>query len=85
MTNELDVNTKRQWKRIYLLGLFQTRNDVDLICDCRRFRRNDSKTGRPTSNHQLDCHGYSLKKYIEFSAKESMSIYISETREERYQ
>tara|TARA_B100000214_G_C23555508_1_gene440411 strand:+ start:83 stop:574 length:492 start_codon:yes stop_codon:yes gene_type:complete len=46
-------------------------NNIDLICDCRRFRGNDEKIGIPTSNHPLDCHGYSLKKYIEFLIQES--------------
>lgn len=42
--------------------------NIDLICDCRRFRGNDAKTGLPTSKHPNDCHGYTLKKYIEFLA-----------------
>ena len=40
--------------------------NIDLICDCRRFRGNDVKLGLPTSNQPIDCHGYTLKKYIEF-------------------
>tara|TARA_Y100001968_G_scaffold328938_1_gene377137 strand:+ start:701 stop:1192 length:492 start_codon:yes stop_codon:yes gene_type:complete len=48
-------------------------NNIDLICDCRRFRGNDVKIGLPTSNHPIDCHGYSLKKYIEFLADKPQS------------
>tara|TARA_Y100001968_G_scaffold332427_1_gene390562 strand:+ start:7421 stop:7915 length:495 start_codon:yes stop_codon:yes gene_type:complete len=40
--------------------------NIDLICDCRRFRGNDSINGVKSTNHPLDCHGYTLKKYIEF-------------------
>ncbi len=60
----------REWfqarKKEYLKG-----NNIDLICDCRRFRANDEHTGRANSIHPHDCHGYTLKKYIEFLAKES--------------
>ena len=48
-------------------------HNIDLICDCRRFRGNDAKIGLPISNHPIDCHGYSLKKYIEFLAGDSKS------------
>ena len=47
---------------------YQEGNNIDLICDCRRFRGNDSKIGIQTTNHPTDCHGYTLKKYIEFLA-----------------
>ena len=60
----------REWfearKKEYLKG-----TNIDLICDCRRFRGNDEDTGRRNSNHPNDCHGYTLKKYIEFLSKES--------------
>ena len=46
-------------------------NYIDLICDCRRFRGNDAKAGITTSNHPNDCHGYSLKRYIEFLAEKT--------------
>tara|TARA_B100001250_G_C19577642_1_gene690522 strand:+ start:267 stop:758 length:492 start_codon:yes stop_codon:yes gene_type:complete len=46
-------------------------NNIDLICDCRKFRGNDTKAGIPTSNYPRDCHGYTLKKYIEYLLKES--------------
>tara|TARA_B100000579_G_scaffold414793_1_gene408764 strand:- start:648 stop:1142 length:495 start_codon:yes stop_codon:yes gene_type:complete len=49
-------------------------HNIDLICDCRRFRGNDAKIGLPTSNHPMDCHGYTLKKYIEFLAEEKDSL-----------
>ena len=45
---------------------YQEGKNIDLICDCRRFRGNDVKASLPTSNHPVDCHGYTLKKYIEF-------------------
>ena len=45
---------------------YQEGNNIDLICDCRRFRGNDVQIGIPTSNNPKDCHGYTLKKYIEF-------------------
>ena len=60
----------REWfearTKEYLKG-----NNIDLICDCRRFRGNDENAGLPNSNHPHDCHGYTLKKYIEFLARES--------------
>ena len=52
---------------------YQDGNNIDLICDCRRFRGNDSKIGLPTSNHPLDCHGYTIKNYIEFLVEKSKS------------
>ena len=52
---------------------YQEGNNIDLICDCRRFRGNNTNNGIPTSNHPLDCHGYTLKKYIEFLANELRS------------
>ena len=58
----------RDWfearQKEYLQG-----NNIDLICDCRRFRGNDEHIGLANSNHPHDCHGYTLKKYIEFIAK----------------
>ena len=60
----------REWfearKKEYLKG-----DNIDLICDCRRFRGDNEHAGLPTSNHPYDCHGYTLKKYIEFLVKES--------------
>jgi len=44
-------------------------NDIDLVCNCRRFRGNDDDVGL-RSKFQCDCHGYTLKNYIEFLAKE---------------
>ncbi|WP_320663922.1 hypothetical protein [Prochlorococcus sp. MIT 1223] len=44
---------------------------IDLICDCRRFRGNDAQVGLGSSAHPSDCHGYTLKKYIEFLAQKS--------------
>ena len=58
-----------QCKKLLMHGLpqeYKEGNDIDLICDYRRFIGNDSKVCLPTSNHQLDCHGYTLKKYLEF-------------------
>ena len=52
---------------------YQEGNNIDLICDCRRFRGNDMHICSPTSNHPLDCHGYTLKNYIEFLLDESNS------------
>ena len=52
---------------------YQEGNNIDLICDCRRFRGNDSTIGLPTSNQPIDCHGYTLKKYIEFLAEKNNS------------
>ena len=45
---------------------YQEGNNIDLICDCRRIIGNDCKIGLTTSNHPIDCNGYTLKKYIEF-------------------
>ena len=52
---------------------YKAGNNIDLICDCRRFRGNDDKIGLPTSNHPIDCHGYTLKRYIEFLAEKNKS------------
>ena len=52
---------------------YQEGNNIDLICDCRRFRGNCVTIGLPTSNQPLDCHGYTLKKYIEFLAAKTKS------------
>ncbi len=46
-------------------------NNIDLICDCRRFRGNDAGLGLTNLKHPDDCHGYTLKKYIEFLADNS--------------
>ena len=46
-------------------------NNIDLICDCRRFRGNDKDIGLLASKHPHNCHGYTLKKYIEFLAQNS--------------
>ena len=48
---------------------YQEGNNIDLICDCRRFRGNDDKICLPTSKHPTDCHGYTLKSYVEFLAE----------------
>ena len=52
---------------------YQEGHNIDLICDCRRFRGNDVNGGIPTSSNPKDCHGYTLKKYIEFLIEESKS------------
>ncbi len=52
---------------------YQDGNNIDLICDCRRFRGNKASIGFQDSNHPLDCHGYTLKKYIEFLSEDSKS------------
>ena len=48
---------------------YKAGNNIDLICDCRRFRGNDARIGLPITNHPIDCHGYTLKRYIEFLAE----------------
>tara|TARA_Y100001968_G_scaffold182037_1_gene166713 strand:+ start:254 stop:463 length:210 start_codon:yes stop_codon:yes gene_type:complete len=45
---------------------YQVGNNIDLVSDCRRLRGNNSQIVITTSNHPLDCHGYTLKKYIKF-------------------
>tara|TARA_Y100001968_G_scaffold152673_1_gene139612 strand:- start:235 stop:729 length:495 start_codon:yes stop_codon:yes gene_type:complete len=52
---------------------YQEGYNIDLICDCRRFRGNDVRIGLPTSNHPHDCHGYTIKKYIEFLVKKAIN------------
>ena len=47
---------------------YQEGYNIDLICDCRRFRGNDAKIGLTNSKHPTDCHGYTLKSYVEFLA-----------------
>ena len=41
--------------------------DIDLVCNCRRFRGQDDDVGL-LAKYPCDCHGYTLKKYIEFLA-----------------
>jgi len=62
--------TTREWFNARVKE-YQEGDNIDLICDCRRFRGNDAKIGLQTSNHPHDCHGYTLKKYIQFLAKKS--------------
>ena len=53
---------------------FNDRKDIDLICNCRRFRGQDDDVGL-LSKYPCDCHGYTLKKYIEFLAINSNISY----------
>ena len=42
---------------------------MDFICDCRKFRGNDADKTQASemtrAEYPFDCHGYTLKKYIE--------------------
>ena len=46
---------------------------IDFICDCRKFRGNDADKTQASemtrAEYPFDCHGYTLKKYIEDQAK----------------
>ena len=46
---------------------------MDFICDCRKFRGNDADKTQASemtrADYPFDCHGYTLKKYIEEEAK----------------
>ena len=46
---------------------------MDFICDCRKFRGNDADRTQASemtrAEYPFDCHGYTLKKYIEDEAK----------------
>ena len=53
---------------------FKAGVDIDLLCNCRRFRGQDSDVGL-LAKYPIDCHGYTLKKYIEFLAEKSNIIY----------
>ena len=48
---------------------------LDFICDCRKFRGNDADKTQSSeitrAEYPFDCHGYTLKKYIEEKAKKS--------------
>jgi len=48
---------------------------MDFICDCRKFRGNDADKTQASemtrAEYPFDCHGYTLKKYIEEEAKKS--------------
>ena len=50
---------------------------MDFICDCRKFRGNDADKTQASemtrAEYPFDCHGYTLKKYIEEEAKKSSS------------
>ena len=49
--------------------------NMDFICDCRMFRGNDADKTQASemtrAEYPLDCHGYTLKKYIEEEAVKS--------------
>ncbi len=46
---------------------------MDLICDCRKFRGNDADKTQASemtrAEYPFDCHGYTIKKYIEEEVK----------------
>ncbi len=46
---------------------------MDFICDCRKFRGNDANKTQSSemtrAEYPFDCHGYTLKKYIEEESK----------------
>ena len=46
---------------------------MDFVCDCRKFRGNDADKTQASemtrAEYPLDCHGYTLKKYIEKEIK----------------
>ena len=48
---------------------------MDFICDCRKFRGNDADKTQASemtrAEYPFDCHGYTLKKYIEEQAMKS--------------
>jgi len=48
---------------------------MDFICDCRKFRGNDADKTQASemtrAEYPFDCHGYTLKKYIEEQATKS--------------
>ena len=48
---------------------------MDFICDCRKFRGNDADKTQASemtrAEYPFDCHGYTLKKYIEEEAKKT--------------
>ena len=45
---------------------------MDFICDCRKFRGNDADKTQASemtrAEYPFDCHGYTLKKYVEEQA-----------------
>ena len=49
---------------------FKAGVDIDLVCNCRRFRGQDDDVGL-LAKYPRDCHGYTLKKYIELLANNS--------------
>ena len=48
---------------------------MNFICDCRKFRGNDADKTQASemtrAEYPFDCHGYTLKKYIEEEAEKS--------------
>ena len=48
---------------------------MDFICDCRKFRGNDADKTQASemtrAEYPFDCHGYTLKNYIEQEAKKN--------------
>tara|TARA_B100000965_G_scaffold398672_1_gene417194 strand:- start:4933 stop:5484 length:552 start_codon:yes stop_codon:yes gene_type:complete len=63
--NWLDARVKDYKDGIYL----------DFVCDCRKFRGNDADKTQASemtrAEYPFDCHGYTLKKYIEEESSKS--------------
>ncbi len=71
--NEMPEKAK-QWLDERVVD-FKDGTCMDFICDCRKFRGNDAEKTQASemtrAEYPLDCHGYTLKKYIEEEAKNS--------------
>tara|TARA_B100000214_G_C23766938_1_gene534871 strand:+ start:249 stop:689 length:441 start_codon:yes stop_codon:yes gene_type:complete len=71
-----DGNMPKEAKEWFVARVkeFKAGKDIDLICNCRRFRGQDDDVGI-LAKYPCDCHGYTLKKYIEFIADKSNICY----------
>ena len=69
--NEMPKNAE-EWLNARIKD-YKNGSRMDFVCDCRKFRGNDADKTQASemtrAEYPHDCHGYTLKKYIEDEAK----------------
>ena len=65
--NEMPTQAK-EWLKSRIKD-YKKGTNMDFICDCRKFRGNDADKTQASemtrAEYPFDCHGYTLKRYIE--------------------
>ena len=68
--NEMPTDAK-EWLNARVKD-YKKGSRMDFVCDCRKFRGNDADKTQASemtrAEYPHDCHGYTLKKYIEYEA-----------------